>query len=288
MAAQTGKAMLAGVIGRPVGHSLSPALHEYWLKKYGIDGAYIPLDVPEGAFNDVLKTLSLLGFRGANVTIPYKEQAFAAVSGMDEMARISGAVNTLVRQENGNFYGKNTDIPGFLENLRTGDVAPEKLRHAAILGAGGAARGIAAGLAMAGCPEITLLNRTREKAEILAQTLMEKGVSAIFHIKDWEARTEILGGIDLLVNTTQLGMLGQMPLEIDLATLPAAAAVCDIVYNPLVTPLLKDAAARGHKTVEGLGMLLHQAVPGFEAWFGVKPEVTGELHDIIAAMIAPC
>lgn len=287
MAARTGKARLAGVIGFPVGHSLSPALHEYWLRTYDVDGAYIPLEVPSGAFLETIKLLSTLGFRGANVTLPYKEQAFAYVQDMDEPARLTGAVNTLIRRSDGSFLGRNTDVEGFMESLHRGGVVPEALRHAVILGAGGAARGVIVGLALAGCGQITLTNRTLSNAQTLVQQLQDAGCAASICIVPWEERDRALAGADLLVNTTQLGMRGQPPLEIDVSALPRNAAVVDIVYNPLRTPLLEQAAAQGHTTIGGLWMLLYQAAPGFEAWFGTKPQVTRELHDYIASLITP-
>ena len=285
MAARTGRAKLAGVIGCPVKHSLSPALHEYWLREHGIDGAYIPLDVPQGCFDETLHSLHRLGFRGANVTLPYKEDAFAAVTMMDETARLSGAVNTLLRAEEG-FTGKNTDVEGFMENLRTHDVAPQDLGRAVILGAGGAARAVAVALYFCGCRDVTIINRTRQRAENLIAEIQKTGIKGRFQTVAWEMRNEALRGGDILVNTTQLGMTGQPPLELDLSDLPASAVVSDIVYNPLVTPLLAQASARGNTAVGGLGMLLHQAVPGFEAWFGVRPEVTPELHDYIASLVS--
>lgn len=284
MAARTGRAKLAGVIGYPVGHSLSPALHEYWLRDHGIDGAYIPLEVPQGNFEETLRTLHLLGFRGANVTLPYKEEAFAAVTMMDETARLSGAVNTLVRAEEG-FTGKNTDVEGFMENLRTHNVTPQDLRRAVILGAGGAARAIVAALYYCGCRNVAIVNRTQERAEKLIDEIEKTGIEGCFEAPAWKERQEILAECDILVNTTQLGMTGQPPLELDLSALPTAAVVSDIVYNPLVTPLLAQAKARGNNAVGGLGMLLHQAVPGFEAWFGVRPEVTPELYEYVASLV---
>lgn len=287
MAARTGKAKLAGVIGRPVGHSLSPALHEYWLKRYGIDGAYVPLEVPDGHFMETLHILSVLGFRGANVTLPYKEKAFAAAASSDETARLTGAVNTLLRRDDGSFAGSNTDVYGFLESLRAGGIAPESVRSAVILGAGGAARGIAVGLARSGCGRITVINRTRGNAEALRTQLLATGLPCRVDVAPWERRTAVLENTELLVNTTALGMSGQPPLELDISALPLSAAVADIIYTPLKTALLKAGEGRGHKTIGGLWMLIHQAAPGFEAWFGVKPEVTPELHDYLVSLITP-
>ncbi len=285
MTARTGRALLAGVIGHPVAHSLSPALHEYWLAEHGIDGAYIPLNLGEEHFSSALDTLYNAGFQGANVTLPHKARAFAVAREHDESARLTGAVNTLIRREDGGFLGKNTDVQGFIENLRTGGIDPTTLNHALILGAGGAGRGVAAGLALHGCRMITFANRTLSSAERLAQELSASLGTARFQAVSWHERNSAAESADLLVNTTQLGMHGQQPLDFDVHCLPASASVCDIVYNPLETQLLSAARGRGLHVVGGLGMLLHQAAPGFEAWFGVRPRVTSELYAHIARMI---
>nr|WP_192898660.1 shikimate dehydrogenase [Crenalkalicoccus roseus] len=272
----TGHARLAGVLGWPVAHSRSPRLHGFWLERHGIDGAYLPLPVRPERFADAVRALADLGFRGANVTIPHKEAAFAVCDGVDRSARRAGAVNTLVFRE-GRIEGSNTDGFGFLENLRA--AAPgwrAEAGPAVVLGAGGSARAIAAALLDAGCPRLTLVNRTRARAEALARTL--GGPVAV-------AERPPLEGAALLVNTTSLGMQGHPPLDLDLAPLPERAVVADIVYVPLETPLLARARARGLVAVEGLGMLLHQARPGFEAWFGVAPVVDAALRDFVAADI---
>lgn len=274
----SGHARLAGVLGWPVSHSRSPRLHGYWLETLGIDGAYLPLPVHPEDFAAAVRSLAALGFRGANVTIPHKQAAFEVCDVVDATARRAGAVNTLVFRD-GRIEGSNTDGFGFLETVR--DQAPgwqPADGPAVLLGAGGAARAIAAALLDAGCPLVTLVNRSRDRAEALARDL--GGPIAV-------AEAPPLAGAALLVNTTSLGMQGHPSLEIDLAPLPAAAVVADIVYVPLETALLTAARERGLRAVEGLGMLLHQARPGFEAWFGVSPRVDPALRDLVAADIPP-
>ncbi len=265
----SGKAKLAGVIGWPVGHSRSPRLHGFWLDQYGIDGAYVPLAVPPERLEQAIRALPALGFRGANVTVPHKEAALRAMDRVDAVARRIGAVNTIVVGADGLLEGRNTDAYGFITNLRRGAPGwrPES-GPALVLGAGGAARAVVAALVDAGVPEVRLHNRTAAKAEALAGDI--GGPIRVIPEPD-------VAGAALLVNTTTLGMTGQSPLELDLTDLPADAVVTDIVYTPLITPLLAAAQARGTVIVDGLGMLLHQAVPGFEAWFGVCPEVTPDL-----------
>jgi shikimate dehydrogenase len=275
----SGKARLAGVIGWPVGHSRSPRLHGFWLNQLGIDGAYVPLAVKPDDFASAMESLPKLGFRGGNVTVPHKEMALALVDHVEPLAARIGAVNTLVVKDDGTIEGRNTDAFGFLENLRQG--APTwrpQAGPAVVLGAGGAARAVVAALVDAGVPEIRLLNRGLARAEQLAAD-----IGGPVRPLDWQARAAALDGAALLVNTTILGMTGQPPLEIDLAALPVAAVVNDIVYAPLLTELLAGAAARGNPIVDGIGMLLWQAVPGFEAWFGVRPEVTAELRAFVLA-----
>ena len=274
----TGNARLAGVIGWPVGHSRSPRLHGHWLARYRIDGAYLPLAVAPDAFPDALRGLIALGFRGANVTIPHKEAAFRACDRLSPFARRVGAVNTLV-VDGPELVGSNSDGFGFLENLRAGQPDWQASRGSAIVvGAGGAARAVVAALLEAGVPALNLVNRTRERAEALADDL-----GGPITVLDWQDRALALAEAALLVNCTSLGMTGQAPLELDLTALPPDAVVNDLVYSPLETPLLAAARARGNPVVDGLGMLLHQARPGFEAWFGVAPEVTAELRDAVLA-----
>ncbi|MBY0332965.1 MAG: shikimate dehydrogenase [Acetobacteraceae bacterium] len=273
----TGHARLAGILGWPVAHSRSPLLHGTWLERHAIDGAYMPLPVRPERFADAVRSLRDLGFRGANVTIPHKEAAFAVCDAVDATARRAGAVNTLVFRADGLIHGSNTDGFGFLENVRaTIPGWSATAGPAVLLGAGGSARAIAAALLDAGAPRVTLVNRTPARAEALARAL--GGPVAV-------AQRPPLEDAALLVNTTSLGMQGQPPLAISLAPLPAGAVVADIVYVPMETPLLAAARARGLAAVPGLGMLLHQARPGFEAWFGVAPAVDGALHDIVAADI---
>ena len=272
----TGKARLAGVLGWPVAHSRSPRLHGFWLRRHGIDGAYLPLPVAPEDFAGAVRALVALGFRGVNVTIPHKEAAFALCDEVDDIARRMGAANTLVFRD-GRIHGSNTDGFGFTESLA--EQAPGWRAAdgpAVLLGAGGAARAIAVALLQAGCPKLTIVNRGLARAEELAAGLDGRvEVSA----------TPPLADAMLLVNSTSLGMEGQPPLEIDLAPMPAGAVVADAVYVPLETPLLAAARARGLRGVDGLGMLLHQARPGFAEWFGVMPVVDAELRHFVAADI---
>jgi len=273
----------AGVMGWPVDHSLSPRVHGFWLKHYAIAGEYVRIAVPPKDFAARLKTLQADGFVGVNVTVPHKEAALAAVDEADPLARRIGAVNTVVVREDGSLYGFNTDGFGFLENLKASFAAFDASGGpAVVLGAGGAARAIVAALLEAGAPEIRLLNRTRERAEQLAHELDGIGTGALV-VGDWRTRADHLAGASLLTNTTTLGMKGQHALELDLSALPITALVNDIVYTPLETDLLARARRRGNPTVDGLGMLLHQARPGFEAWFGRLPDVTKALRDHVLA-----
>jgi shikimate dehydrogenase len=270
----SGSARLAGITGWPVSHSRSPRLHGFWLERYRIDGAYVPLPIGPAHFSAAIRGLMFSGFAGANVTIPHKVAAFAICDVVDVSARRAGAVNTLVF-ENGRISGSNTDGWGFLENLRANDVDPTA-GPALILGAGGSARAIAAVLLDLGI-KVMVANRARVRAEQLASEL--QGLAVI----DWNARSVALPDHALLVNTTSLGMAGHSPLEIDLDRAAACLTVADIVYVPLETPLLAAARARQIRCVEGLGMLLYQAVPGFRTWFGVDPTVDDALRRFVAA-----
>jgi shikimate dehydrogenase len=273
----TGATRIAGVMGYPVTHSLSPRLHGYWLHRYEIDGTYIPLSVRPEGFSKALAAIPDLGWFGVNVTVPHKEAALAAVDTASEDARRIGAVNTVVVGRDGDLHGSNTDGFGFVENLKAGYRGWTAERGpAVVLGAGGAARAVCAVLIDGGVPEIRLINRTRSRAEILASDL-----DGPVEIVPWELRAEALDGAALLVNTTTLGMTGNPPLDLVLAALPSVSVVTDIVYNPLETALLRQATLRGNPVVDGLGMLLHQARPGFAAWFGVEPEVTPELRAFV-------
>jgi shikimate dehydrogenase len=274
----SGHAKLAGVIGWPVSHSRSPRLHNFWLARHGIDGAYVPLPAAPADFAIAVRGLRAAGFRGANVTIPHKAAAFAICDTVDEMARRAGAVNTLVFGLDG-IAGSNTDGAGFIANLRAHGVNPGA-GPALLLGAGGAARAIAASLLALGV-RVSIANRSPERAAALAEALPD------LHILAWDQRDAALADHALLVNTTSLGMHGAPKMDLDLARAPVGMAVADIVYVPLTTPLLADAAARGLRAVGGLGMLLHQAVPGFAAWFGVTPVVDQEVTGLLAADIPP-
>lgn len=277
----SGKAVLAGVMGWPVAHSLSPALHGHWLARHGIDGAYLPLAVAPPDFAAVLAAMPKMGFRGANVTVPHKEAALAACARVDDVAKRIGAVNTIVFAADGTAQGSNTDAFGFIENLKAGASGWNAAAGpAVVLGAGGAARAVAAALQDAGVPDIRLVNRTRDRADKVAADL---GARVTAH--DWSRRADLLADASLLVNTTTLGMTGKDALDISLDRLPPKALVNDIVYVPLETPLLAAARARGNPVVDGLGMLLHQARPGFHAWFGVMPEVTADLRAAVLARL---
>lgn len=269
---------LAAVIGHPIVHSKSPRLHGYWLRKYGIEGHYLPMDVAPDDLEAVIDALPKMGFVGANVTIPHKEAIMSLVDELSEGAKAIGAVNTLVFKDE-KVLGDNTDGYGFVENLRQG--APEwqaEAGPAMVLGAGGAARAIVYSLLQAGVPEILLTNRTKERADLLRADFGDR-----IRVVDWEKAEGALAEAATLVNTTSLGMLGKAPLEISLAALASTATVADIVYTPLETDLLRNAKEKGCPTVDGLGMLLHQAVPGFEAWFGTRPEVDAGLRKEVLA-----
>ncbi|PGH54891.1 shikimate dehydrogenase [Azospirillum palustre] len=274
----SGKARIAGVMGWPIGHSRSPRLHGFWLRQYGIDGAYVPLAVAPERAEQAIRALPALGFRGCNVTVPLKEIAFRTVDRLDGTARRMGAVNTIVVAEDGALEGGNTDGFGFIENLRAEqpDWTAER-GPAVVIGAGGAARAVVVALLDAGAPEVRLVNRTRARAEELAADLGAAGLNRGVTVVDWVSRETALDGASLLVNTTTQGMAGQPALDLCLRALPASAVVNDIVYVPLETPLLAEARARGNPVAGGIGMLLHQARPGFKAWFGVEPQVTPEL-----------
>jgi shikimate dehydrogenase len=272
---------IAGVMGWPIGHSRSPKLHGYWLQQHGIQGTYVPLAVRPERLEAALRGLPALGFAGCNVTIPHKENVMRLVDRVEPIARRVGAVNCVIVKPDGSLVGTNNDGYGYIQSLR--DAYPDwraDAGPAVVLGAGGGSRAVVASLVDADAPEIRLLNRTAKRAQDLAA---EYGppVKAL----PWEQRNEALDGAALLVNTTSQGMVGQPPLEISLDRLPRAALVSDIVYIPMETPLLAAARARGNRAVNGLGMLLHQAVPAFEAWFGIKPEVTPELRRMIEATI---
>lgn len=271
----------ACVIGHPVGHSRSPLIHRHWLDVLGLSGAYDRIDVPPDELAAFLTEFGARGYVGGNVTVPHKEAVFRQLGRLSEAAQAMAAVNTLWF-DGAILAGDNTDAAGFLANLDASVPGwSDRLGRAVVLGAGGAARAVAHALRGRGVAEIRLANRDRARAEALAGRL--RPAAAVW---PWADRGEALGGAGLLVNTTLLGMAGQPPLGLDLAALPAHAIVHDIVYVPLATPLLTSARARGLRTVDGLGMLLHQAVPGFERWFGIRPRVTPDLRALIEADIA--
>ena len=270
----------ACVIGWPVEHSRSPLIHNFWIEKYGVpDALYERLAVEPAKLADTIAGLNELGYVGANVTVPHKEAAFALLTRHDALAKRLRAVNTIVTTDDG-LEGRNTDGYGFIANLKSGATAwNAQAAPAVMIGAGGAARAIAASLEEAGVPELRIVNRTKERAETLASEIS----LANAQIYEWDELPHALQGAGLLVNTTTRGMKGENDLTLDLSPLAPGAVVTDIVYTPLETGLLRDAKAAGLTTVDGLGMLLHQAVPGFEAWFGVRPEVTDELRAHVLA-----
>ena len=268
----------AGVVGWPIAHSRSPLIHGYWLRSYGIDGSYSKIAVKPDEARTFFKGLSQRGLAGCNVTVPHKEIALACAEEPEPAAVAIGAANTLWL-ENGRLRATNTDVYGFMTHLeRTAADWATQDRPVVVLGAGGSARAIVYGFIQAGCGRVVLLNRTRSRAEVLATHFGSK-----VRVVEWSARNSVLEGVGILVNTTTLGMAGGEELDLDLHALPGSAVVADIVYTPLETGLLRQARLRGLRCVDGLGMLLHQAVPGFEKWFGRRPEVTPELRALVEA-----
>jgi shikimate dehydrogenase len=271
----TSKLLKAGVVGWPINHSLSPTIHKYWLSKYCIRGEYISLAVEKQNFKRFITELSNGGWRGVNVTLPYKTVAMEVVDTLDPNAERMGAVNTITVQKDGTLKGSNTDGYGFLKNLEYSQSSwSVKDGPIVVLGAGGAARAILATLTSKGCSEIRLVNRDQDKANWLAREIDDK-----IKVYGWPDRSSVLNDVSLLINTTSLGMIGQKPLKIDLEKLPLNAVVHDIVYNPVETDLLRNARLRGNRAVDGLGMLLHQACLGFFEWFGVNPKVSEDLRN---------
>jgi shikimate dehydrogenase len=263
------KIPLAGVIGSPISHSKSPQLHGHWLKTYGIAGHYIPMDVTSQDLEAVIRMLPRMGFIGVNITIPHKEAVLSIADLVTDRAILIGAANTLIFRKDGKIHADNTDGYGFIENLKTG--APHwnpKSGPAAVLGAGGAARAVIASLLDAGVPEILLSNRTRVRSDQLKSDFGSR-----LRVYDWVQAGNMLEHANLVVNTTSLGMIGKGEMRVPLDGLRPDAVVTDLVYTPLKTRLLETAEQIGCVTVDGLGMLLHQAVPGFERWFGKRPEV---------------
>ena len=268
---------LAGVIGSPIAHSKSPRLHRHWLAKYGLAGDYVPLHVEKDDLPDVLRALPKMGFVGANVTIPHKVAVLEIADQVSDRASLIGAANTLTFLEGGKIIADNTDGYGFLANLKQG--APQwrpDLGPAAVLGAGGAARAVIVSLLDAGVPEILLANRTRTKADVLRSEFGSR-----VRVFEWVQAGNMIEPATTVVNTTSLGMVGSPDLRVPLDGLQPGTVVTDLVYNPLRTHLLDEAEKVGCTVVDGLGMLLHQGVPGFERWFGVRPEVDQATRDAV-------
>ena len=271
--------VLAGVMGWPVAHTRSPAIHNHWIAKYGLKGAYVQLPVQPDRLEAAIRGLPALGFAGCNVTVPHKVNAMRFMDELHPAARRVAAINTIVVRPDGRLLGMNNDGAGYIQSLRDadatwrGDAGP-----ALVLGAGGAARAIVVALLDEGVPELRITNRTLERAQALAGAFGDR-----VKVVPWSERNEAMAGVSLLVNTTTQGMHGQAPLDVTLEALPAAAMVSDAIYIPMETPLLAQARLRGHRTVNGLGMLLNQARPAFQSWFGVLPEITPELRAVVQA-----
>lgn len=273
------KIPLVAVLGSPVAHSKSPLLHGFWLKQFGIQGHYVPIDVMAADLEQVLQTLPKMGFVGANVTLPHKEKILSIADQISDRAALIGAANTLVFQPDGKLYADNTDGYGFIENIR--QHAPDwqaKDGPALVLGAGGAARAIVSALLEAGAPEVRISNRTRAKADQI-----KSDFGGRVGVVDWVKAGAEIEYAHTLVNTTSLGMTGKSALTVSLDKLNPETLVTDIVYSPLETELLKAARSKGCRVVDGLGMLIHQAVPGFQRWFGQKPVVDQAIRDILLA-----
>ncbi len=268
---------LAGVIGHPIAHSRSPALHGHWLKRYGIKGHYVPMDIAPQDLKEALHMLPRLGFVGINVTIPHKETILQLADVVTDRAALIGAANTLIFRKDGKIHADNTDGAGFMANLR--QHAPQWVPQAgpvALFGAGGAARAVAAALIEVGVPEIRIANRTRLRAETLRHDLGAK-----LTVYDWVHAGDMLQGASLVINSTSLGMTGKPDLRLPLDQLERGTVATDLVYTPLMTSFLIEAEERGAQVVDGLGMLLHQAAPGFERWFGKRPEVDAALREAV-------
>lgn len=273
------KIPLVAVLGSPVAHSKSPLLHGFWLKQFGIQGHYVPIDVMAADLEQVLQTLPKMGFVGANVTLPHKEKILSIADQISDRAALIGAANTLVFQPDGKIYADNTDGYGFIENIR--QLAPDwqaKDGPALVLGAGGAARAIVSALLEAGAPEVRISNRTRARADQI-----KSDFGGRVGVVDWVKAGAEIEYAHTLVNTTSLGMTGKSALTVSLDKLNPETLVTDIVYSPLETELLKAARSKGCRVVDGLGMLIHQAVPGFQRWFGQKPVVDQAIRDILLA-----
>lgn len=271
------KIPLAAVIGSPISHSRSPALHNHWLKTYGIKGHYIPIDISQDDLPDMIRALPKMGFVGANVTIPHKEKVLGLADLITDRAALIGAANTLIFREDGKIHADNTDGYGFIENVRHG--APgwdPKAGPAAVFGAGGAARAVLASLIDIGVTEIRLSNRTRSRADAL-----QKEFGSKVKVYDWVKAGNMLDGALTVVNSSSLGMVGKSEFRVPLDGLSPSAVVTDLVYTPLETGFLRQAKEVGCTTVDGLGMLIHQAVPAFERWFGHRPEVNEDIRRVV-------
>jgi shikimate dehydrogenase len=273
--------LLAGVMGWPVMHSRSPLLHNYWFKQHNLAGTYLPLAIAPARLGAALRALHPLGFAGCNLTIPHKEEAMKIVDETDTLAMSIGAISCVVVRPDGALGGTNNDCFGFINSIKQehpgwrADSGP-----AVVIGAGGGARAVCYGLAQEGAQEIRLVNRTLDRAKKIAHDF-----GSPIQVLPWDQRHSALDGAAVVVNTTSQGMIGQSPLELNLDRLPAHALVADIVYIPLETPFLAAGRKRGNPTVNGLGMLLHQARPAWRAWFGIEPEVTAELRAIMEKSI---
>lgn len=267
--------LLAGVMGWPVMHSRSPLMHNYWFGQLGVAGAYVPLAIEPSGLPAALRALHPLGFAGCNLTIPHKEHAMTIVDEVDDVAKRIGAISCVVVRADGTLFGTNNDWRGFIDSLKQeqpswrADAGP-----AAVIGAGGGSRAVCYGLLQAGVRELRLVNRTRERAAAIAAEF-----GGPIRVLPWESREEALDGVALAVNTTSQGMVGEPALDLPLDRLPREALVADIVYIPLETPLLAAARERGNRTINGLGMLLHQGRPAWKLWFGLEPAVTAELRE---------
>jgi len=271
------KIPLAGVIGHPIAHSRSPQLHGHWLRKYAIKGHYIPMDIAPQDLESTIQMLPKMGFVGLNVTLPHKEAVLELADLVTDRAKLIGAANTLIFRKDGKIHADNTDGYGFMQNLLQS--APKwnpQAGPAMVLGAGGAARAVLASFIDIGVPEILLTNRTRERAEQLKADFGDK-----ITVVDWVQAGNAMEGVNAVINTTSLGMVGKPEMRVPLDALAPGMLVSDLVYSPLQTKLLRAATDSGATAVDGLGMLLHQAAPGFERWFKVKPEVDDELRAVV-------
>jgi shikimate dehydrogenase len=272
---------LAAVMGWPIAQSRSPVLHNFWMQQHSLRGSYLPLAIPPERLEAALRALHPLGFAGCNLTIPHKQAAMHVVDEIEEIAETIGAISCVVVRKDGSLAGTNNDWYGFTHNILEflpdwrGDAGP-----AVVIGAGGSARAVIYSLLQRGAREIRVCNRTRARAQMLADDF-----GGVVRAVAWEQRHDALDGAAILVNTTSQGMTGQPPLDLSLERLPKAALVNDIVYIPRETPLLVAARARGNRIVTGLGMLLHQGVPAWKAWFGIEPKVTPELRGAVEAAI---